>query len=1070
MTDGASATLVADDSHQVLIGYTTDANSLIQVAGMGSSLLLDDQSNNGLIVGDYGSGTVDVQAGATATIMGDLTLGGHTAVTGGLGGSGGSGGTGGVGGTGTIEVMGQGASLHVTGSVVIGDLGDGRIEISDSAVATFDSDVTLGAETGSNGTLVAGDAGSTVDIQGTMTVGNSGYGKDLFRDQVASTIGGDLIVGNEADGVGFAGFGVDPNALPASPQGYGGGYGGGLPLGGGLNDFWGFPGGGAFPGGPAGFPEGGVGAPDGAFGTPDGQGTTLNVGGSVKVGVAGVGEFLLEGGAAATVMSILLGGMGGASGVIPLDGQGTSLQVNNSAEIGVGGQGGVFLYGGASATFDGDVTLAVEEGSVGDIGVDGSGSTLAVGGALLVGELGQAGVIVSGGAILHATDLEIAPMAPSAGVDDPIDPETGLHAELINYVEIDDGMVSSDTLTVGGSGRGGLEMSAGTLDTTDSATIAADPGSEGEVDLSGGVWTASDITVGDGGSGLMSLADATVTASSLTIGGDGGGQGVVIVGEGASLTDDLKMHNGTLAANGGLATVNGDAEVAPDAGDKAAIVVNGGTFAMSSGTLSIGGSGNGKIAFDQAGQLVGSPDVTLGENFGGSGSMLVSDGGTSVNVGMITVGASGSGNLTVTSGATLTGSGDADLADAAVANIQGATVSNGGVWKIGTDLTVGSDGLATLMVKSGGVVDVADAVTIGDGAGAGGIATVTGTLTTGNMHTPSSLGWGTTLTVGNFGFGSLAIASGAIVAPTLGGFGAVAVGATTGGSGIVSVNGGTLDGATLDLGSAGASARLTIVSNGVVALTGDVDAATDAIAVLSGGTLAAQTVTLQAGAALNGAGWVDANVVDDGLIGAKDGDLSVSSDLSGSGSAVIQAGATLAIGGLDTLRNVRFGGAGGVLDLGDVPASGTAAIISGFAAGDTIDLTAAAGGMAGHVSGHDLIITGGGGTVATLLLSGTYTSANFDVGADASGNGTQIVLDASQPNGIPIVTPPAIGVSTPASINASVGTPQAMPGFRWRTATQVPRSPRRCSVIPAAFPQRRWAERLSPRSTAATAW
>ena len=874
--------------------------------------------------------------------------------------------------TGQILVSGNGASLLLeddTGDgigIVIGDGGDGTLAIQDGGTVTVDGGLVLGLDDAGTGTVDLEGQGASLDVKGTFVVAEFGTGDVTISAGAVATIDGDLIVADADSGDGFVNI--------------------------------------------------------------DDAASSVAVTGTLMIGGQGTGEVDLMGGATLTVGGDLIVGAN-STGVFRLDGDGTSLYVAGNATIGLSDTGELDLSDGAAGTIAGNATIAVGDDSTGTVDLSGDGADLTISGTLLVGDGGDAGVGVSNGSTLQADDIEIAAVAPQSGGDDPVDPDTGFHAEQVQTVTVDDATLIAQTLTVGASGRAVLDVTGGTLQTTDDTTIAADPGSEGQVLLNGGSWDAADITVGDGGKGLVSIADASVTAGDLTIGGDGGGTGVVVVGDGGSLTDDLTMHQGTLAVNGGFAFVNGDAEIAPDAGDKAAVGVNGGTFAFASGTLSVGAGGSGKIAFDQSGMLVGSPDVTLGENSGGSGSMRVSDNGTTVDVDAITVGGSGSGNLTVTNGALLTGSGDADIADAVVAKIQGATVSEGGTWKVGTDLTVGSDGLATLNVKSGGAVDVADAMTIGDGAGAGGIVTVSGTAPIGGGTVPSSLSWGTTLTVGNFGVGTLTISSGAIVAPTLGGFGAIAVGGASGGAGVVSVTGGTLDGATLDLGGPGASGRLSISSGGLVALTGNADVAAGAIVVLSGGTLAAQSVTLQAGAALNGADFVDAGVVDNGLITAKGGKLSIESGLSGSGSAVIQADATLDIVGRDKLRKVQFGGANGVLDLGSVPASGTAATIAGFAAGDTIDLTSAAGGTAGHVSGHELIITGGGSTIASLYLSGTYTGGTFDVGADASGHGTRIVLDASQPHGIPVVTPPAIGVSTPQSINASAGIPEAIAGL-----------------------------------------
>ncbi len=143
----------------------------------------------------------------------------------------------------------------------------------------------------------------------------------------------------------------------------------------------------------------------------------------------------------------------------------------------------------------------------------------------------------------------------------------------------------------------------------------------------------------------------------------------------------------------------------------------------------------------------------------------------------------------------------------------------------------------------------------------------------------------------------------------------------------------------------------------------------------------------------------------------------VIADQTGSGGAGANAGAgALTLDGAGTLdliaANTYTGGTTietGVLELGNAEAAGRGAIhfastsgeveyaagahlanrISGFRGSDKIDFAQVAFVAGDHAvdnSGKVSIETAAGKTVATFKVSGTYTSANFKVGKDASGH------------------------------------------------------------------------------------
>ena len=120
-------------------------------------------------------------------------------------------------------------------------------------------------------------------------------------------------------------------------------------------------------------------------------------------------------------------------------------------------------------------------------------------------------------------------------------------------------------------------------------------------------------------------------------------------------------------------------------------------------------------------------------------------------------------------------------------------------------------------MSSAGLVDAKGDITLGEDKGASGTLAVTGVLNVTNVgKVASTVEWGGTLAVGESGFGTLSVASGAVVKPTSGGIGIVEIAAQAGSTGTVSVGGtgSQLSGTTLSVGgtalAAGGSGTLSI--------------------------------------------------------------------------------------------------------------------------------------------------------------------------------------------------------------------------------------------------------------------
>jgi hypothetical protein len=149
------------------------------------------------------------------------------------------------------------------------------------------------------------------------------------------------------------------------------------------------------------------------------------------------------------------------------------------------------------------------------------------------------------------------------------------------------------------------------------------------------------------------------------------------------------------------------------------------------------------------------------------------------------------------------------------------------------------------------------------------------------------------------------------------------------------------------------------------------------------------TVYVGSNGQITGTGRIDAPVNLAGTLLASGGPLGVFGTMSGTGTLAIGAGAVLfAAGSVASGLTAAFQGAAGTLEL-FTAATPFGATISGFAAGDVIDITASVFSTAAYSAGT-LTLSGAGATLA-LAFAGTYAAAGFMLVPDPFG-GTEIVL------------------------------------------------------------------------------
>jgi hypothetical protein len=141
---------------------------------------------------------------------------------------------------------------------------------------------------------------------------------------------------------------------------------------------------------------------------------------------------------------------------------------------------------------------------------------------------------------------------------------------------------------------------------------------------------------------------------------------------------------------------------------------------------------------------------------------------------------------------------------------------------------------------------------------------------------------------------------------------------------------------------------------------------------------------------IKGFGVVSGSVTNAGTIEASGGLLDVAGAVTGTGSALIDAGATLELSAADP-QTVNFNGAGATLKL-DQPTAVAGAIANwGFGAGDRLDLVGISATNAA-LSGSLLVVTEANGATLAYNLSGDLSHDNFSVASDGHG-GSFIVND-----------------------------------------------------------------------------
>ena len=442
-------------TNQGWFGIGQDSSTgVVTVDGAGSSL-----TSHGLIVGwsGTGNGTLNIQNGAVVTnntpngSVQEVSIGRDNATA-----------------TGTINIL-SGGTLNAGRAFRIGANGFGTVNINAGTFVGSAGDwAYIGDGSSSNG-LVNVVNGTFTHNDSLMIANNNGAHGTFNQSGTSTTLITNEITVGRAGGIGV----VTIN-------------------------------GGSFQVNNTAF----FGRDGGSNGTFNMSGATSSfVGGaSVRFGESGTSVANITGGAGSSAAETIIGNNLGGSGVFNLSGAGTTWTANGEFQVGNHLGTGVVNMTGGSITANSWVAIG-RDGGTGTVNL--SGGTITKGntgpnnpGTFDIGTFGNGATPASGtlnqtgGAVVNTvTDTNIARDNSGSG-------SWNLSA----------GTAVLARLNVGNGGSGTLNMTGGSLSTSDRLSIGVNGGSTGVANLNGGVVTTPFIEAG-GGTATLSFAGGTAKAS-----------------------------------------------------------------------------------------------------------------------------------------------------------------------------------------------------------------------------------------------------------------------------------------------------------------------------------------------------------------------------------------------------------------------------------------------------------------------------------------------------------------------------------------------------------------------------
>lgn len=463
-----------------------------------------------------------------------------------------------------------------------------------------------------------------------------------------------------------------------------------------------------------------------------GAGSTWNVASTTIIGRYGNGELHVENGASVTGNSASIGSLAGVSGLAVVSGPGSVWNTGFLVGVGNSGSGTVLIENGG-AWNTGLTTIGANAGSSGHVTVTGADSLWTNAAAVVVGD--------SGNGVVEIADGGHAMVAGSSGISVG-DKATGNGAITVTGAG---SLLSADHAgQIGNEGTGSLIVSGGAHALFGSSLYAGDAvGGHGAVTVSGAgsqLSVANSLTLGSSGAGTLQVnSGGYVLSGSAAIGAEAGSTGeAVVTGANAQweVTNTLLLGgsgSGQMTISGGGHVVAGAATIGDAAGALGTLIVTGaGSLFAVNADLVVGNDGSGNFVLASGGMLDAS-QITLAQHSGSAGTLYLGAGGAAgtTTAGLVQFG-DGDGRVVFNHNGAAYTFGAGFFGTGAIDHLGGTTILTGD--------GSGFDGTTTVSggtLRVNGVLGGAFEVTSGGKAGGSGtLGTVTigsgGTLAPGN--------------------------------------------------------------------------------------------------------------------------------------------------------------------------------------------------------------------------------------------------------------------------------------------------------------------------------------------------
>jgi T5SS/PEP-CTERM-associated repeat protein len=642
----------------IYLGGDTNGDGQVNVSGIGSRL------QSGYIdIGAQSLGALIVENGGVASSSGGVVLGEAATAAG------------------EAEIGDAGSSLQAAWGIAVGNLGTGRLAVTDGGSVSAQNGFEIGYGPSGVGAVTVTGADSTLEAVWSVIVGNSGEGTLMVQDEALVSTPGSVVIGHAAGSQGTATVTRAGEIAALTPIIIG-------------ND-------------------------TGAVGEArvSGADSSLHAGWYLTVGRAGQGTLTVnDGGSALADNAIAIGGDATGVGQVVVTGAGSTLSADWYIAIGYAGKGELSVNDGAIASAENGIGLGNDFGSVGEATISGADSRLVAAWGIAVGISGEGTLTVrDGGAATAQNSFDIGYAASGVGTVTVTGTNSTLQAVW--------------GMAVGNSGEGTLTVDDHALvSTLGGIAIGHAPDSQGTVTVrnSGVVSALQNVGIGNEGHGrLVITAGGTLNTPFAAIGGQATGAGAVQVQTAGMLETDGPLliggrGTGTLeVANGGQVVTGTFGRLAESPLSDGTVTVTGaGSKWTVASSLEIGLDGQGTMRVQQGGEVSVGGFAFLGGAAAGHGLLTVTGAGSKLtSLAQMVVGLEADSELVVSDGALLDSrkAASATASSALIGRTAGvtgfATITGPGTqWIQDGGLNVGFRGIGAMNVQNGATVHSVDGV------------------------------------------------------------------------------------------------------------------------------------------------------------------------------------------------------------------------------------------------------------------------------------------------------------------------------------------------------------------------